>query len=582
MVSFRPLSALVPLLATLATALLGAGEMGDEMDRFITEQNAGLAASPGIATADATAIMLAAKEEGKFVPVAESNGGLNHRYIVDLSKDCSSMTPGTLSTGNGDEKVYRALNAASVTIETAADLVSALGDPCVRVITQDTRTEVQYSLPPFGLDLIDGAYYDSDYTHTLTGSGVDVYVLDTGIDANHDQLSGRVGAGEDFTSSGSTSDGHGHGTHCAGTIAGATVGVAPGARVYPMKVFSDQGSGSTSWTIAAVNAVIEEKRLRGSTGSPIVLSYSGGGGRNSASNNAFAAAVTEGIVTVVAAGNSGTDAYYMSPASEPTILTVGALDYTEAPPSWSNYGSLIDIWAPGVSVLSAAANTGSGLTYMSGTSMACPHVSGVAALMLEARPTWSPQDVERNLKAECSADVGVIQNVSSISLRTYAAHGVASDCAASGTAAPVCGALTELGSASCPTDTEIAALKNCLDAKFGDLCEGNGECGTNGALDNCGGIYDVYWKHTASATTTTTTTPLDQCGTLTPITNSADCPTNSDLPHCEDAPFESYCEGDGECHTDNDLNNCIDHDSHFDVYFKSAGGSRRLQSDVMI
>jgi len=248
-----------------------------------------------------------------------------------------------------------------------------------------------------------------------SGGGATVFVLDTGVRVSHNEFAGRaapaldmtVGApkecGEDLSCAG---DRQGHGTHCAGTAAGETYGVAPGAAVRSIKVLSDQGSGSWSWSYYALNW------LATSDVRPAVSSMSlGGQGTQQAMADAVDAAVNSGVVVVVAGGNSNRDACGFSPAFVPSAITVGSTTKADRRSGFSNYGKCTDIWAPGSDVVSAGHRTDSASRSLSGTSMACPHVSGGAALVLDADPTKSPSKVLSTLLS--NAVVGAISGLKS-------------------------------------------------------------------------------------------------------------------------------------------------------------------------
>jgi len=233
------------------------------------------------------------------------------------------------------------------------------------------------------------------------GNGANVYVLDTGVRTSHDQLRGRARSALDYSSgrrvvcSGSSScavDRQGHGTHCAGTAAGKTLGVAPDASVYSIKVLGDNGSGSLSWGIGSLDWLGSNKR------SPAIASMSlGGSGTSSSYDAAVSKAVRNGVVVVVAAGNSNADACRFTPAHSAAAITVGSTDSSNRRSSFSNYGRCVNIWAPGTGVLSAYHTSNSATRSLSGTSMACPHVSGAAAILLAASPRDSPATVRSKL-----------------------------------------------------------------------------------------------------------------------------------------------------------------------------------------
>jgi len=230
-----------------------------------------------------------------------------------------------------------------------------------------------------------------------TGTGVNIYVQDTGIRYSHRDFGGRAVPAIDLTRGGlqvcgsdttCALDRQGHGTHCAGTAGGSTFGVASTASLHAVKTLSDRGSGARSWQMAAIDWVTANGAR------PAVISMSlGGSGSDPAYTTSIGAATNAGVVVVVAAGNSNSDACNFSPAFVATAITVGSSTSTDARSSFSNYGSCVEIWAPGSSIVSAAVSSDTGSRSLSGTSMACPHVSGAAALILAANPSMKPSAV---------------------------------------------------------------------------------------------------------------------------------------------------------------------------------------------
>lgn len=237
----------------------------------------------------------------------------------------------------------------------------------------------------WGLDRIDQAALPLDSTFapaiTTAGSGVSVYIIDTGVRADHVAFTGRVASGFTAIADGNgTSDCNGHGTHVAGTAAGVTYGLASSATIYPVRVLDCGGSGTWSGVIAGIDWVIAHH----ADGVPAVANLSLGGGVNSTVDTAISRLISDGVATVVAAGNSNTDACTSSPARVPAAITVAASDIADARASFSNYGSCVDLFAPGVGITSSVPSSTTSTAAYSGTSMAAPHVAGAVALLLGA------------------------------------------------------------------------------------------------------------------------------------------------------------------------------------------------------
>ncbi|KAI5864946.1 alkaline proteinase [Durotheca rogersii] len=231
---------------------------------------------------------------------------------------------------------------------------------------------------------------------TSAGEGTYAYIIDTGILETHEQFGGRASLGYNAAST-SNPDAVGHGTHVAGTIGGSTYGVAKKATLIAVKVF--QGSSSTTAIVLsgynwAVNDVISKGRQ-----SVSVLSLSLGGGFSSAFNNAVNSAFGSGVLSVVAAGNSATNAANTSPASAADAITVGSIDSSWAISSFSNYGAVVDLFAPGSSVISAWIGSNTATNTISGTSMATPHVTGLALYLIALEGLSTPAAVTNRIKA---------------------------------------------------------------------------------------------------------------------------------------------------------------------------------------
>jgi subtilisin family serine protease len=258
--------------------------------------------------------------------------------------------------------------------------------------------------PSWGLDRVDqrALPLDSLITRPAAGSGVNIYVIDTGVYAAHSQFGGRVTSGYSSINDGrGTNDCDGHGTHVAGTAAGSTYGVAPFAAIVPVRVLDCWGSGSVSGVVAGINWMIDHHVA----GQPAVANMSLGGGYSATINDAVARAVADGITMVVAAGNENTDACLTSPASAPGAITVAASTSTDYKASYSNYGPCVDIFAPGSSIVSASTTSSTAVRTLSGTSMASPHVAGAAALVLANARSSTPAQVADKLRGDATSSV---------------------------------------------------------------------------------------------------------------------------------------------------------------------------------
>ncbi|KAF8645749.1 hypothetical protein AX16_007616 [Volvariella volvacea WC 439] len=335
----------------------------------------------------------AGETTGKYIVVLKD--GVSPASLLGSlrSADIKVEAEWEIINGFATELSEEALNALR-----ASDEVDYITEDGIATITA-TQTNA-----PWGLGRIsqDGRLSNQNaaaltFTYTYdnsAGAGVDVYVVDTGVYTAHSQFGGRARWGATFGGY-ANADGHGHGTHVAGTVAGSQFGVAKAASIIAVKVLSDSGSGTIADIVSGLNWVLTQSRA---SGRPSVVNLSLGGSANTALDNAVASLTSAGVHVVVAAGNSNANAANYSPARAPSAITVGATTIADARASFSNYGAVVDIFAPGNAVISSYIGSTSATASLSGTSMASPHVAGLVAYFISKDGNQSPAALSTKLQ----------------------------------------------------------------------------------------------------------------------------------------------------------------------------------------
>ena len=342
----------------------------------------------GAACADSTA-----PSGARLAPLVEPSMNMETQlipgeYIVVLNEGADVSEEARAARGQGGEVVAEWATALrGYAVRGGPNLILALrADPNVQYVeqVQEYTTQVDQPNATWGIDRIDQEDgTDGKYSYTSTGSGVTAYIIDTGILTSHNEFGGRASWGE-TTVGGQDTDCNGHGTHVAGTVGGATYGVAKGVTLKAVKVLNCAGSGSTTSVVSGIDWVVGDH----GTGKA-VANMSLGGGASSAIDAAVGRGISDGVVFVVAAGNSSANACNYSPARVSAAITVGATTSSDARASYSNFGTCVDIFAPGSGITSAWKNSNTATKTISGTSMASPHVAGAVARYLSTNSSAS-------------------------------------------------------------------------------------------------------------------------------------------------------------------------------------------------
>lgn len=335
------------------------------------------------------------------------------RYLVRYTpgSDVAAQARTLRAEGKAVGRVFSTAVRALVVTTTPAQAAALARSPRVEAVEPDLPVHITdtQQAAPWGLDRIDqrALPLSTTYTAPTTGAGVSAYVVDTGVLATHTDFGTRVGTGFTAVADGrGTGDCNGHGTHVAGSIAGSAHGVAKAATVIPVRVLDCTGGGYMSDVVAGLDWVAAHH----TTGVPAVVNLSLGGSANTTVDAALQGVIDDGVAAVVAAGNSAADACTSSPARVPGALTVAATDKDDRQATFSNHGSCVDLYAPGVGITSAAHTSTTAVATMSGTSMAAPHVAGAAALQLAQNPASTPGHVASAITA--GATTGTVTSTS--------------------------------------------------------------------------------------------------------------------------------------------------------------------------
>jgi subtilisin family serine protease len=346
---------------------------------------------------------------GIDVSQAVDTSGVKEKYIVRFADDDDVQQESDDFKRKG-MKVERTISRAFKGVVgefSTAELSEIKKNPKVLYVEKDgivqttafSSTPITVNpVPSWGLDRVNqrNLPLDNAYSYQYDGQGVKAYVIDTGINSTHTEFTGRILPGNSQIADGrGTEDCNGHGTHVAGTIGGTSYGVARNVSLVPVRVLDCAGSGSFSGVIAGIDWVIADHQA----GQPAVANLSLGGGLSAAVNDAIARLIADGVVVVVAAGNSNANACNFSPSSAPNAITVGATERTDRRATYSNFGTCLDIFAPGSAILSSWIGSTTATSTISGTSMASPHVAGNAALLLEKTPGATPAQIRTSLVA---------------------------------------------------------------------------------------------------------------------------------------------------------------------------------------
>jgi subtilisin family serine protease len=337
--------------------------------------------------------------KNQYIVILNKDAGPSKDFAQNIAKQHAGKVLQSYDTVLKGFAIYLPDTAGAAFIEAMKKNPHVLSVESDTIVNIDATTQ---SNPDWGLDRIDqkALPLNSTYSYLQTGSGTTAYIVDTGILSSHQEFSGRVLSGYTAISDGNgTTDCNGHGTHVAGTVGGTTYGVAKNVNLVPIRILGCDGSGASSNVIAGLDWILKNGKK------PAVVNISLGGATSSSLDSAVENLYNNGYVMVVAAGNSNTDACTSSPARVSKAITVAATDNTDTRAGYSNYGSCVDIFAPGSQINSSWIGSNTATKILNGTSMATPHVAGVVAEMLQSTPTASPQTISTNLLNQASSNV---------------------------------------------------------------------------------------------------------------------------------------------------------------------------------
>ncbi|MEU3447283.1 S8 family serine peptidase [Streptomyces thermolilacinus] len=363
-----------------------------------------VAAAAGVTLLGTSFAGAAAPAEGKIYG-ANAETAVAGSYIVILDEKADKKGLAKEYGGELQRDYDSAINGFSANGLSEKEARRLAADPAVAKVVQNKKFKIsatQDNPPSWGLDRTDQADTAGDNTYTYpdtAGEGVTAYVIDTGVRVSHKDFEGRAAHGFDAVDNDeSADDGNGHGTHVAGTIAGAAHGVAKKAKIVAVRVLDDNGSGTTEQVVAGIDWVTKNHQ------GPSVANMSLGGGADEAIDEAVRKAIAAGITFGVAAGNESSDAGQVSPARVKEAITVASSTKEDGQSEFSNFGEVVDIYAPGSDITSTWNDGDEGTKTISGTSMATPHVVGAAAVYLSGHKDATPDDVAKALVDGATTD----------------------------------------------------------------------------------------------------------------------------------------------------------------------------------